>query len=49
MTWLFKINETKIKARFLPLNKLNLNFNKHIMTHKDPEMEEIYGTIFLFI
>jgi|TARA_R110001592_G_scaffold101747_1_gene287784 hypothetical protein len=43
------MNEKEIKARFFVVNKLNLNFNTHIMTYKDPEMEEKYGTIFLFI
>jgi hypothetical protein len=43
------MNQIKNNPRTLNLNKLNLNFNTHIMTYKDPEMEEKYGTIFLFI
>ncbi len=43
------MNQIKNNPRTLNLNKLNLNFYTHIMTYKDPEMEEKYGTIFLFI
>jgi len=43
------MNQIKNNPRNLNLNKLNLHFNTQMMTYKDPEMEEKYGTIFLFI
>jgi hypothetical protein len=33
----------------LTIDELSLHFNTHIMTNQDPEIEDIYGTEFLFI